>query len=205
MRAASITDLLALSLSRQAADVGLAENTGRQLLLRYRSLRGLSEAAITDISATAGFEDFEAIRWQATLELGRRMGSAGKGPVTSIEGPEDVMDLLDYLRFEKQEHVVAVLLDSKNQVLRSAGIHVGTVNASMFGVREIFREAIRDGAVAVVVAHNHPSGDPEPSPEDIAVTRDLVQAGKLLAVEVLDHVIIGERRFVSLKQRGHLG
>jgi DNA repair protein RadC len=102
----------------------------------------------------------------------------------------------------EQEHLRTVLLDTKNRVLSSHTVYIGNVNSSIIRVSEVFREAIRENATALIVAHNHPSGDPSPSPEDIRVTRSIVEAGDLLGIEVLDHLIIGHQRFISLKERG---
>jgi len=102
----------------------------------------------------------------------------------------------------EQEHLRVMMLDTKNRVLGSPTVYVGSLNTSMIRVGELFREAIRSNSASVIVAHNHPSGDPTPSPEDVAVTRQIAEAGKLLDVDVLDHLIIGRQRFVSLKERG---
>jgi len=177
----------------------------RALLTRFGSVRALGELSHADLAAAGGMDDFESLRAQALLELGRRVGGAGKGLLEEITCARDVMDLLDTLRFEKREHFVAVLLDSKAVVLRVVTIHIGTLNMSLVGPREIFREAIREGASSVIVAHNHPSGDPTPSPEDIEVTGQLVEVGRMLDIPVLDHVIIGERTYVSLSERGIIG
>jgi DNA repair protein RadC len=110
------------------------------------------------------------------------------------------------LRYEiggrEQEHLVVVLLDTRNRLLRTVEVYVGSLNTSLIRIGEVFREAVRANAAAVIVAHNHPSGDPSPSPEDIAVTRALVEAGRLLDIEVLDHLIIGKDRHLSLRQAG---
>jgi DNA repair protein RadC len=106
------------------------------------------------------------------------------------------------MMFLEQEHLKLVLLDTRNRVLGTPTIYVGSLNSSVIRIGELFRAALKENAAAFIVAHNHPSGDPSPSPEDIRVTKQLVQAGKLLDVEVLDHVIIGRQRFVSLKERG---
>ena len=106
------------------------------------------------------------------------------------------------MMFLDQEHLRLILLDTRNRVLRTPTLYIGSLNTSVVRVGELFRAAIRENAAAFIVAHNHPSGDPAPSPEDISVTRQLVQAGKLLDIAVLDHIIIGSGRFVSLKQRG---
>lgn len=181
-----------------------SEAASRRLLERFGSLRGLSGAAGSDLSAMTGLEGFEVLRAQALMEIGRRSHLAGKGELQKIETVEDAFVHLDWMRFEMREHFVAVLLDAKAHIMRTATVHVGTLTMSVVGLREVFREAIRDGASSVIVAHNHPSGDPEPSPEDIAITRELVQAGKMLDIPVVDHVIIGERRAVSLRQRGYV-
>lgn len=101
-----------------------------------------------------------------------------------------------------QEHLRTVLLDSRNRVIAIPTIYVGSLNAASVRVGEVFREAIRANSAAMIIVHNHPSGDPTPSPEDVQVTRQMVEAGSLLAIDVLDHLVIGRQRFVSLKERG---
>jgi len=149
-----------------------------------------------------GLEGFEALRCLSLIEIGRKAALAGKGEVYAIEGPSDVMCLLEIPVSEKREHFYAILLDSANVVMRKALIHIGTLTMSIVGPREIFREAVREGASSIIVAHNHPSGDPTPSPEDIEVTKQLVQAGKMLDIPVLDHVIIGHGTYRSLSEMG---
>ena len=109
---------------------------------------------------------------------------------------------MDHLRYEKREHFVVILLDAKNNIIRIAPVHVGTLTASVVGAREVFREAVRDGAAAIILVHNHPSGDPTPSPEDHEVTDHLVQVGDMLDIPVVDHVVIGERSYRSFAQLG---
>ena len=174
------------------------------MLVREGGIRNLVELTPADLTAQ-GLDGFEAARFLALLELGRRMGSAARGPVKSIDGPQDVFDLCHDLRDQKREFFVAILLDTQSGVMRRATIHVGTLTASLVGAREVFREAIRDGASSIVVAHNHPSGDPTPSPEDVQVTRQLMMAGSLLDIPVQDHVVIGDREYRSLKRMGLMG
>jgi DNA repair protein RadC len=120
-----------------------------------------------------------------------------------ITSPADAANLLMLeMGHLEQEHLRLLLLDTKNRVLASPTIYKGNVNTSVIRVSELFREAIRHNSVALIIAHNHPSGDPTPSPEDVRVTRQIFEAGKLLDVEVLDHLIIGQGRYVSLKERG---
>ncbi len=131
-----------------------------------------------------------------------------KGEAVTIDSPQDAVHVivreLGIYRSEKREHVFAILLDSKNQILRIETVHIGTLNASLVGPREIFRIAIREGASSLILAHNHPSGDPTPSVEDIDLTHRMVDVGRMLDIPVLDHVILGDPGYVSLHQRGVL-
>ena len=204
VRASSPIDLIAIGYSRRLEDVEQGEDSSRRLLQRFQSLQGLGEAFPSDLSTATGLEPFEVMRVQALQELGRRIALSGKGVKETVDRASDVAILLDHLRNEKKEHFVAILLDAKSQVIRIAQIHVGTLTMSVVGFREIFREAIREGAASIIVAHNHPSGDPTPSPDDISSTKKLIEAGALLDIPVLDHVIIGERRHVSLREERYV-
>lgn len=174
------------------------------MLRREGGIRNLVDLTPADLAAQ-GLDLFESARFLALIELGRRMGNAGRGPITSIDGPEDVYEYLQDLRHQKKEYFVAILLDTQSGVMRRATIHVGTLTASLVGAREVFREAVRDGASSIIVAHNHPSGDPTPSPEDVQVTRQLIMAGSMLDIPVLDHIVIGDGTFSSLKRMGLMG
>lgn len=203
LKAAMPTELLAYAVSKSDEEVDRWVPVARELMLANRKLRKLADLSVEELQRIFEVDEESAKRLIAMFILGQKVGIVGKGEteVETIDGPEDVAALLDDLRHERQEHFVAIYLDSKNVILRVATIHIGTANASIVGLREIFREAVREGAVGVIVAHNHPSGDPEPSPEDIQVTSKIVEAGKLLDIAVLDHVIIGERRWVSLNRQ----
>lgn len=198
--AASPLDLLAVGLSRREEDV--SEESASEVLRRLGNISRLPEMTPEILRDQAGLTTFEATRAQALIELGRRTSGAGKGMRTVIESPADVAAMFDHLRHEKREHFVAVYLDAKAFVLRAVTIHIGTVTSSLVGPREVFREAVREGAVSLVVAHNHPSGDPTPSPEDIEVTKCLKSVGDMLDIQLLDHVILGDRRHVSLREMG---
>ena len=120
-----------------------------------------------------------------------------------VKSPADAANLLmAEMSLLEQEHLRVILLDSKNRLLKTVTVYVGSLNTSVVRVGELFREAIRANAAAIIVAHNHPSGDPAPSPDDVHVTEVIVQAGQLMDIDVLDHVIIGQQRYVSLKERG---
>ncbi len=198
------TDLLAIGLARRPEDSEPNEAVARTMLRREGGVRNLSDLTPADLKEH-GLDLFEAARFLALVELGRRMGNAGRGPVQTIDTPEDVFRLCDDLRHQKKEYFVAILLDAQNGVMRRATVHVGTLTASLVGAREVFREAVRDGASSLVVVHNHPSGDPSPSPEDVKVTRQLILAGDLLDIPVQDHIVVGDVSFSSLRRMGLMG
>ena len=195
-------DLLAVGFSRSEEDAKLAEAMAREILRRYDKLAGLADTGHQELAELSGLDRFEILRIKSLIEIGRRVGGAGRGQMQEVASPEDVYKRLDHLRYERKEHFVVVMLDSKGQIQRIAPVHIGTVNMSVVGVREVFREAIRDGASSIIVAHNHPSGDPTPSPEDIEVTEKLVEVGKMMDIPVLDHIIIGYDHFTSFHRKG---
>ena len=179
----------------------LAEN----LLDRAGGLAGLGHATLEEVEQVRGIGEAKAITLLAALELGRRVDSLAPLDRTAVRTPDDVAALLlPRFRYESRESFVAVLLSTKNHVLKTPVISVGSLNASIVHPRELFREAINASAAAVIVAHNHPSGDPTPSPEDVSLTRKLVEAGKILDIPVLDHVVLGDGKYVSFKEKGIL-
>ncbi|MEI7577855.1 MAG: DNA repair protein RadC [Armatimonadota bacterium] len=203
MQAMLPMELLAFAVSKSDDEVDRWLGVSREMMLAGRKLRKFADLSADELQRAFDLDEPTAKRLVAMFTLGRKVGVAGKGEleIETITDPQDVADLLDDLRHERQEHFVAIYLDSKSVILRVATIHIGTANASIVGLREIFREAVREGAVSLIVAHNHPSGDPEPSTEDIEVTAKIKEAGQLLDIQLLDHVIIGERRFVSLNRQ----
>jgi DNA repair protein RadC len=174
-----------------------------RLLIRFGGLPGLSQATLAELQTIKGIGEAKAVEIKAALELGRRLMATAPEERPRVASPTDAANLLmSEMTFLEQEHLRIILLDTRNRVLRTPTVYVGSLNSSLIRVGEIFREAIRDNAAALIVAHNHPSGDPSPSPEDVVVTRQIVKAGQLLNIEALDHIIIGRQRFVSLKERG---
>jgi DNA repair protein RadC len=150
-----------------------------------------------------GIGEAKAAQIKAAIELGRRLTIESPEERPTINSPADAAALLQYeMSALEQEHLRVILLDTRNHVLDTVEVYRGSVNSSQVRVGEVFKAAVRRGAPAVIVVHNHPSGDPTPSPDDVAVTRAFVQAGKLLDVDVLDHLVIGQGRYVSLKERG---
>jgi DNA repair protein RadC len=200
--AVSSAELLAIIIrvgSRNESVVQLAS----RLLAHFEGLPGLARASITELQEVKGIGPAKAIEIKAALELGRRLLAASPEERAQITSPADAANLLmSEMMFLEQEHLRLLLLDTRSRVLSSPTVYVGSLNTSVIRVGELFRAAIKANAAAMIVVHNHPSGDPSPSPEDVNVTRQLVQAGKLLDIQLLDHIVIGRQRFVSLKERG---
>jgi DNA repair protein RadC len=173
------------------------------LLQDCGGVAGLRHVRYDELCGRHGIGSAKAAQMLAAIELGRRFAKAELSPRRTIQSPEDVAELLRYeIGGREQEHLVAVLLDTRNRLLQIVEVYVGSLNTSVVRIGEVFRAAVRANAAALIVAHNHPSGDPTPSPEDVAVTRSLVEAGRLLDIEVLDHLIIGKDRHLSLRQAG---
>jgi DNA repair protein RadC len=166
-------------------------------------LRELSRREWSNAGRVHGVGSGKWARIAAALEIGRRVASHLDGERDPVRDPESIARPLiaRYSHF-LQERLGAVYLDSKNRVIREREIYVGTLNSTTVSTRDVLRFALQDNAAAVIVFHNHPSGDPAPSAEDLVFTRKLVEAGRLLGVEILDHLILGANRYVSLKQRG---
>jgi DNA repair protein RadC len=175
----------------------------QRLLQQFGGLSGLHRAPFEELVAQHGIGEAKAAQIKAAIELGRRLTLEAPEERPTINSPADAAALVQYeMSALEQEHLRVFLMDTKNHVLDVVEVYRGSVNMSQVRIGEVFKAAIRRNATAVIVVHNHPSGDPTPSPDDVAVTRALVQAGKLLDVEVLDHLIIGQGRYVSLKERG---
>lgn len=200
--ALSTAELLAIAL-RSGSPQENALALAHHLLTAFNGLAGLARASVREMCAIPGIGPAKAAQVKAALELGRRLLLSGEDARPQITSPADAAQLLSAaLGNEPQEQLCVVLLDSKNRVQRMPVVYRGNVNSSLIRVGEVFREAIKDNAASIIVAHNHPSGDPTPSPEDVQVTQALVRAGQLLNIPVLDHLIIGRQRYISLKERG---
>lgn len=174
-----------------------------RLLREYRGLGGLSRVPLNELTRLKGIGETKAIELRAVFELAHRLQleSIGERPV--VNTPSDAAMLVAGMGWLEKEEMRVVLLDTKNRVLATPLVYSGSLHTTVIRVGELFREAVRQNCAALIVVHNHPSGDPTPSPEDVAVTREIVQAGKLLDIDVLDHLVIGAgNRFVSLKERG---
>lgn len=173
----------------------------RQLFEAIGGWPGLHQVSVDELVGQYGMTKVRCTRIKAAFEVGRRL-LLQREPRPSIASPEDVARLLlAEMSSLEQEHLRVVVLDTKNRLLAIDTIYIGTINCSSVRICEVFKASIRRNAAAMIVAHNHPSGDPTPSPEDVAVTRQIIEAGKLLGVDVLDHLVIGQGRWVSLRER----
>jgi len=180
-----------------------AVQVGQRLLQQSGGLVGLHRADFQEVCAQHGIGPAKAAQIKAAIELGNRLRLEAPDERPAVHSPADAAALVQYeMSALEQEELRVLLLDIRNRVLGSETIYRGSINSSQVRVGELFRAAIRRNAAAIIVIHNHPSGDPTPSPDDVAITRAMVQAGKLLDIEVLDHIVIGQGRFVSLKDRG---
>ncbi len=162
------------------------------------------QATSTEIAVVRGIGTATAIRIQAAMALGRCSLMVDDDISPAINTPEDAAALLMYrMQSLEQECLVVLVLDTRNRLIgEPVEVYHGSVNSTLIRVGELFRPAVRANATSILVAHNHPSGDPTPSPEDIAITRAIVEAGEMLDIEALDHIVIGHGRFVSLKSKG---
>ena len=176
-----------------------------RMLTETGGLTGLAKLTVHELGQIHGLGMAKACQVKAALELGRRSVSADPLTRPVVNSPQDVAYLvMEEMRYLDREHFRVVALDTKNHVLGISAISVGSLNSSLVHPRECFKEAIRRNSNAIILLHNHPSGDPSPSQEDIEVTKRLAEGGGILGIEVLDHVIIGDNRYISLKERGVL-
>jgi DNA repair protein RadC len=165
-------------------------------------LQRIYSAHVNELAALRGVGQQTAVRIKAALSLSLKLNDLATEKV-SINSPADAAALVqNEMSLLEQEYLRVILLSQRNTVLDIVEIYHGSVNAAQIRIAEVFKPAIRRIAPSIIVVHNHPSGDPTPSPDDVAVTRAMVQAGKLLDIQVLDHLVIGSGRFVSLKERG---
>ncbi len=198
----SESELLAILLgtgSREATALELAS----LVMARFKNLRLLLDATVEELSEVKGVGPAKASQIKAALELARRVSQYTGPSLPVITSPEDAVGLvMEEMRHYDREHFRALLLNTKNQVIWRDNVSVGTLNSSSVHPRELFRNAIKKSAASVILVHNHPSGDPTPSREDLDVTGRLCEAGRIIGIEVLDHIIIGDNRYTSFKTKG---
>jgi len=197
----SSAELLAIVLRegvRGKTVLSLAEH----LLAAFNGLAGLRRASVQELTGVAGLGPAKAAQLKAALELGHRLSLADQQPL-HIGGAEDVAALLMLQMADlEQEQMRLVLLNTRNDVIGWPVVFSGGLRSAVVRLAEIFREPIRQAASGIIMAHNHPSGDPTPSPEDVRLTHEAVKAGKMLDIDVIDHLVIGRGRWVSLRSKG---
>ncbi len=201
--ALSDSELLALILRTGSRKENVI-NLSQRVLSEY-NLKQLSQINLAQLMKIHGIKESKAAQIAACFEIARRLESFSEDTKHKISSPEDVYRrIYPRMREQKKESFIELCLDTKNQIIREETISVGSLNANVVHPREVFKTALAESAAHIIVAHNHPSGDPTPSREDIEITKKLVETGKIIGIDVLDHVIIGDGRHFSMKEAGHI-
>lgn len=198
----SAAELIAIILRTGSTDLTVTV-LAEELLAVFKDLRGIARASLKELAGTKGIGQAKAIQLKAAFELGRRILSGSPVQAPTIKKPQEIFDLLKagYQDLDR-EHFKVVHLNTKNQVLKIETNAIGILSSSPVHPREVFKEAVKMSSAGLILSHNHPSGDPTPSRDDLLLTDRLREAGEILGITVIDHIIIGDNRYVSLKERG---
>ena len=197
----SAQELLALIVARGIPGKSVI-NIAQELVSKFGNIKGVSEATIGQLCQIRGIGEAKAAQIKACFEIGKRGKLELEQKKYDIKNPQAVIKAVGALIKDKaKEHFKLIILDSRNKILTITNVSVGTLNANLAHPREIFKDAISHNAAAVILCHNHPSGDPEPSEDDLKITKQLVEAGKILGIDVLDHIIITKDKFLSFKDK----
>ncbi|MDZ5783720.1 RadC family protein [Marinococcus luteus] len=197
-------ELLAVLLRTGTKQVPVLE-LAAEVMERFDALPLLKEATREELMEIPGIGKTKALELQAALELGKRIFRYSYPDRYVVRSPEDAAEyMMEDLRFLQQEHFVVLCLNTKNQIIHKQTLFIGSLNSSIVHPRELFKEALRRSAASIICLHNHPSGDPAPSSEDIQVTKRVAECGRLLGIELLDHVIVGDQCFESMKEQGFM-
>jgi DNA repair protein RadC len=200
----SNSELIAILL-RTGTKQESALQLANKLLIQINGLKNILHVTLEELTSIKGIGPTKAVQLLTSIELGKRINQSSKDEKYIIRSPHDCADYLKYdMSTLQQEHFVCLYLNTKNQVIYNQTVFIGSLNSSIVHPREVFNTAIKKSAASVICAHNHPSGDPTPSKEDIDVTKRLVECGKIIGIEVLDHIIIGDGKYVSLKEKGYM-
>lgn len=205
-QALSAQELLALVIGRGVSGKSVI-SIAQELMTTFGSVKGVSEATIEELAGIKGIGVAKAAQLRASFELGKRQELEKESWYDGydIRDPQGVVRVIRAsIRDKAKEHFKLIILNTRNCITAITNVSTGTLSASLVHPREVFKDAIRHSASSVVLAHNHPSGNPEPSEEDLRITRRLIDAGKIIGIDVLDHIIIGKNSFSSFKERGLL-
>ena len=200
--ALSAQEVLALILGRGVRGESVMV-TSQKLLSRFGNLKGVASASLEELTQVSGIGKAKAAQIKAAVELGRRLESGiEENLAAQVKCPEDVVSIVKpQLKGKKKEHFLVLCLDTRNKLINCKAVSVGSLDSSIVHPREVFKEAISSSAASVIFVHNHPSGDPEPSKEDVELTKRLAAAGEIMGIEVLDHIIVCDKGYTSFKAK----
>jgi DNA repair protein RadC len=203
--ALSVPEILALILGRGIKGESVMM-TSNKLLSRFGNLKGVANASVEELIQMRGIGPAKAAQIKAALELSKRLeADTGEKPKPVLKSPEDVVAVMrSKLKGKKKEHFWVICLDTRNRLINWKPVSIGSLDTSIVHPREVFKEAVSSSAASVIFVHNHPSGDPEPSKEDVELTKRLVKAGEIVGIDVLDHIIVCDKSYLSLKAKNLL-
>ncbi|QXM07460.1 RadC family protein [Crassaminicella indica] len=197
----SNAELLAILIRTGTKEISAIDLSQRILSAREDGLRYLADCTIEELSNLKGIGKTKACQIVAAVELGKRLSMSISKAKFSVQSPKDVANIfMEEMRYYKKEYFKSVLLNTKNEIISIEDVSIGSLNSSLVHPREVFVGPIRKSASSIILIHNHPSGNPKPSNEDIKITKRLMEVGKIIGIEVLDHIIIGDGKFISLKE-----
>lgn len=200
--ALSSQEVLALILGRGTKGESVIR-IAEELIHKFGNLKNIASASVEELTHITGIGPAKATQIKAAFELGRRLEEpVDETPRTTVKSPENVFkSVKNQLKGKKKEHFLVLSLDTRNHLIKTHPISIGSLDSSIVHPREVFKEVISDSAASVIFVHNHPSGDPSPSEDDVKLTKRLVEVGEILGIEVLDHIIICDRKYLSMKEK----
>jgi len=200
--ALSAQEILALILGRGIKGESVMV-TSQKLLSRFGNLKSVANASVEELTQTRGIGPAKAAQIKAALELSKRLeADVGEKPQPMLKSPEDVAAVVrSQLKGKKKEHFLVLCLDTRNRLINCKPVSIGSLDTSIVHPREVFKEAVSSSSASVIFVHNHPSGDPEPSKEDVELTKRLAKAGEIIGIDVLDHIIVCDKNYLSLKAK----